>query len=105
MQSKIEYSELAKAKVSEARNVVISACSKGGFTIAQQLEAKEGNNIFAVFLKGAIQVDDVNGLYDLRDALNLAIQRFETDDDIQWDDEFRTNKSPWEENDSKEVWE
>ena len=87
--SKIEYTEISKAKVTESRNIVISECSKGGFTIAQQLVAKEDDKITTVFMKGAFHVDDIHGLYNLRDAINLAIQVSEenkgTDDD--WDEE------------------
>lgn len=87
--SKIEYTEISKAKVTESRNIVISECSKGGFTIAQQLVAKEDGKITAVFMKGAFHVDDIHGLYNFRDAINLAIQVSEenkgTDED--WDEE------------------
>ena len=87
--SKIEYTEISKAKVTESRNIVISECSKGGFTIAQQLVAKEDDKITTVFMKGAFHVDDIHGLYNLRDAINLAIQVSEenkgTDED--WDEE------------------
>ena len=74
--NKIVYNEISKAKVTGSRNIVISACSKGGFTIAQQLVAKEGDEgkITTVFMKGAFHVDDIHGLYNLRDAVNLAIQ-------------------------------
>ena len=41
--NKIAYNELSRAKVTDSRNIVISTCSKGGFTIAQQLEAKEND--------------------------------------------------------------
>lgn len=78
--NKIEYDELTKARISKTRNVVISSCSKGGYTIAQQLEATENNNTISVFLKGALQVEDTHGLYNLRDALNLAISMIEEED-------------------------
>lgn len=91
LKNKIEYHEISKAKVTESRNVVISACSKGGFTIAQQLVAKEGDGdkVTTVFMKGAFHVDDIHGLYNLRDAINLAIQVSEEDpgSDDSWDDE------------------
>lgn len=76
MKNKIEYKEISRAKVSNSRNVVISECSKGGFTVAQQLEAKEGEKTTSVFLKGAFHVDDLHGLYNLRDAVNLAIAAY-----------------------------
>lgn len=75
--SGIRYEELARAKVQPNRSLVISECSKGGFTIAQQLEVKEGNHTMNVFLKGALHIDDTQGLYNLRDALNVAIQKTE----------------------------
>lgn len=73
----IRYEELARAKVQPNRSLVISECSKNGFTIAQQLEVKEGNHMMNVFLKGALHIDDIQGLYNLRDALNVAIQKAE----------------------------
>lgn len=88
--SKIEYTELSKAKVTDSRNIVVSTCSKGGYTIAQQLEVKEdGGKNTNVFLKGAFHVDDIHGLYNLRDAINLAIKISEEseEDDSDWDEE------------------
>lgn len=85
---KVEYEEISRAKVTDSRNIVISGCSKGGFTIAQQLEAKEGDNkVTSVFLKGAFHVDDIHGLYNIRDAINLAIKIAEEaeENNEQWD--------------------
>lgn len=88
MKSKIEYNEISKAKVSDSRNIVISTCSKGGFTIAQQLEANENGKVMTVFMKGAFHIDDIHGLYELRDAINLAIKIDEEaqNDDGEWDE-------------------
>lgn len=98
MKNKLSYRELSKAEVSESRNIVISDCSKGGYTIAQQLAAKEENGkVTTVFMKGAFHVDNIHGLYNLRDAINLAIQLSEEgpepeedwdneDDEENWDD-------------------
>ena len=85
--SKVEYTEISRAKVTDSRNVVISSCSKGGFTIAQQLEAKENDKTTAVFLKGAFHVDDIHGLYNIRDAINLAIKTAEENagEEAEWD--------------------
>lgn len=87
--NKIEYNELTKAKITDSRNIVVSECSKGGFTIAQQLEASEGDKTTTVFLKGAFHVDNLDGLYNLRDAINLAIKIYkeEKEDDLDWDEE------------------
>lgn len=86
--NKIEYRELSRAKVTDSRNIIISNCSKGGFTIAQQLEAKENDKITSVFMKGAFHVEDIHGLYNLRDAINLAIKISEENsaDNESWDD-------------------
>lgn len=86
--TKIGYTELSRAKVTDSRNVVISGCSKGGFTIAQQLEAKENDKTTSVFLKGAFHVDSIHGLYNIRDAINLAITIAEENfvDDTNWDE-------------------
>lgn len=85
--NKIEYCELSKAKITDSRNIVISRCSKGGFTVAQQLEAKENDKVTTVFMKGAFHVDDIHGLYNLRDAINLAIKmEEESKEDAEWDD-------------------
>ena len=86
--NKIEYRELSRAKVTDSRNIVISNCSKGGFTIAQQLEAKENDKTTSVFMKGAFHVEDIHGLYNLRDAVNLAIKISEENskDSDTWDE-------------------
>lgn len=86
--NKIEYRELSRAKVTDSRNIVISNCSKGGFTIAQQLEAKENDKTTSVFMKGAFHVEDIHGLYNLRDAVNLAIKISEenSEDSDAWDE-------------------
>lgn len=86
--SKIEYHELSRAKVTDSRNIVISNCYKGGFTIAQQLEAKENDKTISVFMKGAFHVEDIHGLYNLRDAVNLAIKISEenSEDSDAWDE-------------------
>lgn len=85
--TKVEYHEISRAKVTDSRNIVISACSKGGFTIAQQLEAKENDKTTSVFLKGAFHVDDLHGLYNIRDAINLAIKVTEenSESEADWD--------------------
>ena len=66
---KAHYTELSNAEITENRNIVISECSKGGFTVAQQLKA-DGTK---VFMKGALHIDNLEGLYNLRNALNVAI--------------------------------
>lgn len=74
-----KYTELSKAKVQDSRNIVISRVeNKDGtsYTMAQQLEVMESKNRrTAVFMRGAVIVDGIEGLIALRDALNVAIQK------------------------------
>lgn len=80
---KAHYTELSNAEITENRNVVISECSKGGFTVAQQLKA-DGTK---VFMKGALHIDNLDGLYNLRNALNVAIDIVaEKEDKEMWAD-------------------
>ena len=88
--TKTEYHEISRAKVTKSRNVIISRCSRGGYTIAQQLVVKEeGEKETAVFLKGAFHIDDTGGFYELRDAINLAIKVSE--------DGFKKEDESWDE--------
>lgn len=87
--SDVKYNEISRASVTDTRNIVVSTCSKGGFTIAQQLVAKERDDkSTVVYLKGAFHIDDVHGLYNLRDALNVAIHKVESEVDPpeSWDE-------------------
>lgn len=76
---KLEYTELSKGRISDKRNVVISKCSKGGFTVAQQIETDENGKTTSLFMKGALHVDTVEGLYNMRDAVNVAISSCEVE--------------------------
>lgn len=91
----INYSEICRAKIAETRNAVISKCSKGGYTLAQQLEVQENKMKTSVFLKGALHIDSLESLCELRNALNVAINNEqgkininpdELNDNEQWDE-------------------
>lgn len=82
---KTRYDEITKARISDARNVVISTCSKGGYTIAQQMIARDGKSEVAVFMKGAIHVKDIEALEKIRDALNVVISSAQEQEN--WDEE------------------
>ena len=73
---KKEFTELAKAKIRDNRNLVISADNLGFVTIAQQIVINEEGRETAVFLKGAIEVER-KYLENLRDAINNAISFIE----------------------------
>lgn len=87
-----KFIELAKAKIQDKRNIVISKVNDEdtsmelGFTVAQQIEVQEGNKITSLYMKNAVHIDNIEGLYNLRDALNVAISKIEQDNDNQdWD--------------------
>lgn len=78
MANKIEYTEISKAKITDSRAIIISECSKGGYTLAQRMDVLEDNGKRTqVYLKGASHINDLQGLYNLRDAVNLAIKKIE----------------------------
>lgn len=86
---KIEYTAIAAAKITDTRSIVISECSKGGYTLAQKMEVLEDNGKRTqVFLKGAMHINDIQGLYNLRDSINLAIKIAEEGipEDADWDE-------------------
>ena len=68
--TEIKYEELGVAKIQDKRNVVIST---------------------KMFMKHGIIIDDIDGLYNLRNALNVAISKYEemqkeNDEEIDWDE-------------------
>lgn len=77
MMSEMQYTKLSSAQIEENKNLVISEYSKGGYTLAQQITTKDNGKKLNVYLKGAIRIKDVSGLYNLRDALNVAIGKIE----------------------------
>lgn len=80
--SKNKYEELSKAKISESRNAVISKHIGGGFTIAQQLDFNENGTMVKVFMKGALHVENVDGLASLKNAIDEAISKAEDDEEL-----------------------
>lgn len=86
--TKPEYTEIVSARITDNKSIVISDCSNGGFTIAQRVEIEENNHVNKIYLKGAFHIKDIHGLYELRDACNLVIQKVEERemDDADWDE-------------------
>lgn len=75
MGASADYKQIAIASLTEQRNVVVSKCSLGGYTIAQQLVVDEGGKSIGVFLKGAFHIANVEGIKNLRDVLNYVLQQ------------------------------
>lgn len=90
MAVKRTYKELSNAQIEEARRLVISNYfingEDSGFTLAQQVEVEEGKKKTRVFLKGGIHIQDIDCLYNLRDAVNNAINLYEENKDLGWDE-------------------
>lgn len=89
MKSKLRFKQLASVKIGDSRSLVISSVndSADGFTIAQQLNVQERGKTISVFLKGGIQIPDVQSLVDIRDAINVALARLSDvqDGENDWD--------------------
>lgn len=95
--NKTKYLELSNAQIADKRRLVISECVKEnqdtkesiqcGFTLAQQVEVEEGKRMTRVFLKNGIHVASVDELYNLRDAINDAIDKYEEkkNDEEEWE--------------------
>ena len=97
MAAKMKYLELSNAHIAAKRRLVISECVKEnqdtkeniqcGFTLAQQVEVEEGKRMTRVFLKNGINVASIDELYNLRDAINDAINKYENEknDEEEWE--------------------
>ena len=95
--NKMKYLELSNAQIADKRRLVISECVKEnqeskekiqcGFTLAQQVEVEEGKRVTRVFLKNGIHVASIDELYNLRDAINDAIDKYEEkkNDEEEWE--------------------
>ena len=64
---KVTYNELMEVRVTDSKVIVVSECSKGGYTVAQCL-APIGTEE-KTYLKGAIKFDTVESIKDF--AKNL----------------------------------
>lgn len=87
--NKVSYDEVVRVKMSDTRDVVISKCSKGGYTIAQKILIDKDEKPTSIFLKGAIKVNDIDGLKEIKETIDMAIKKLEgsEDESIEWDDE------------------
>ena len=72
-----EYEILSSSKVNENKSIVISKYKDKGFTMGQKFIVMDGGKKIEMFAKNPILFDDISGLIDLRDALNVAISKFE----------------------------
>ena len=69
------FTEIANATLSSKRQAVISRLDDGSYTIGQKLEVKDGDKTMNVFLKGALHAEDLTAVQNLRDALNVVLEK------------------------------
>ena len=74
MEGKVTYEELCSVQISDARHLVISKCSKGGFTIGQKMIIDDGGKQIEMFLKGAIHVNDKESLSEISDCIQKILE-------------------------------
>lgn len=84
MGNNISYDEISRASIGNNRNVVISKCSAGGFTVAQQIELKEEEGSFGTFLKGAIRIKNKESLQNFHDAIEVALSKIDEEKEPDW---------------------
>jgi len=89
MPKKFLYSEIARCPISQTRDAVVSACSNGTYTLAQQAKFEENGVEMSVFLKGAIHIDTVDNLKKLSvlldDVVRMIEERKAMEEDEAWD--------------------
>lgn len=73
--AKSNFVEIANATLSNKRQAIISRLDDGSYTIGQKLEVKEGDKVMHIFLKGALHAEDLNALQNLRDAINVVLEK------------------------------
>lgn len=69
------FTELANATLSNKRQAVISRLDDNSYTIGQRVEINDNGNVMNVFLKGALHAENLDALQNLRDALNVVLDK------------------------------
>lgn len=69
------FVELANATLSNKRQAVISRLNDGSYTIGQKLEVKDNDKTMQIFLKGALHAQNLEALQNLRDAINVVLEK------------------------------
>ena len=87
--NKVSYDEVARVKMSNTRDVVISKCSKGGYTIAQKILIDKDEKPTSIFFFFSIKVNDIDGIKVIKETIDMAIKKLKgsEDESIEWDDE------------------
>lgn len=82
------YIEVSRGSITDNRCLVVSKFSDSSYTIGQTLEVEENNKLTSVFMKGAIHINDLDGLYKVKQIIDNAIEKIEDEivQDIKWDE-------------------
>ena len=83
------YKEISRAQISKTKAFVLSECSKGGYTFAQQMSIMDESTAkpVSVFLKGAVHISNVSVLEKVRDMFTVALEKAKEDNEsIDWDE-------------------
>lgn len=67
------FTEIARAHVTDTRDVVLSKTQSGTVLMAQQIKVTEGKRTHNIFLQGAFEIPSYEALIDLRQAIDIAI--------------------------------
>lgn len=84
----VTYTEIARTQISKTKAFVLSECSKGGYTLAQQMSVMDETTgkPMTVYLKGAMHITNLNALEKVRDMFTVAVERGkENHESIDWD--------------------
>lgn len=86
---KSKYKEISRAQATKSRSFVLSECSKGGYTLAQQMsiiDESTGKPV-TIYLKGAVHIANVQVLEKVRDMFTVAIERHKEEyDSVDWEE-------------------
>lgn len=77
---RLKYLELAKARIKQQRNVVISKTIDSennflGYSITEQLVTNEGERETKVFLRNGLGILNREGLEQLRNAIDETLEK------------------------------
>lgn len=93
--AKMTYKEVSRAQISKTKMFVLSECSKGGYTLAQQMSVMDETTgrPTTVFLKGAIHIANAGALEKIRDMFTVALEKYKEDhDSIDWDEREKASQ-------------
>ena len=71
----VNFVEIANAMISHNRQAVISRVNDGSYTIGQKIEVKDGDKVIPFFMKGALHAENLQALQNLRDAINVVLEK------------------------------